>query len=74
VVVKKAKINFEILPVNPGQFVILDLESEKKQSPVGGRAPKGAPSVFGYKIIWGEIINIRVLGYEEEKGEGQDDG
>ena len=39
----------------------------KKQSPVGGRATKGAPSVFGSKIIWGEIIRIRVLGAMKKK-------
>ena len=47
----------------------------KKQSPVGGRATKGAPSVFGSKILWVAKSYIsECWGYEEEKGEGQDGG
>jgi hypothetical protein len=50
--VKKAKINFENFPGKYGQFVILDLESKKKNLLMRAR-PKGALSVFGYKIIYG---------------------
>jgi hypothetical protein len=45
--VKTAKINFEIFPVGPGQFAILDLESQKREISYRRRAPSGAPSLFG---------------------------
>jgi hypothetical protein len=43
--VSKGKINFQIFPVHPEQFVILNLGSEKKKSPEEG-ALAGAPSAF----------------------------
>jgi hypothetical protein len=46
----------------------------KKQSPAEGALQKARLLFFVSTIIWGEIICIRFLGYEEEKGEGQDGG
>jgi hypothetical protein len=62
VVGKKAKINFEILPGKYGQFVILDLESEKTISCKRARPQKARFLFLATNLLGGEIINIRVLG------------
>jgi hypothetical protein len=45
VIVKTAKINFKTFPVDLSQFAILNIESEKKKSPVEG-APEMARLLF----------------------------
>jgi|SRR5579864_1854364 len=59
VIGKTAKINSKILPVAPGQFDILNLESEKNEISLNEGAPQGAPSNF-----WGVFGAPRSRGDE----------
>ena len=61
-VVKKAKIKFENFPGKYGQFDILDLESEKKQSPADVAPQKARLLFLVTNVLRAEIISIRVLG------------
>lgn len=45
-VVSKGKIKFDFLPVTPGQFAILEIESKKKRKVLAEGASSGAPSAF----------------------------
>jgi hypothetical protein len=46
VIAKKGNIKFEIFPVYPLRFGILEIESKKKTNSCRGRAFRVAPSVF----------------------------
>jgi hypothetical protein len=75
VVAKKAKISFENFPVCPSQFVILDLESEKKAISCRRARHKRRAFCFWFENHMGRNHTYpSVGGYEEEKGKGQDGG